>query len=543
MVEIEKNYYELPLPDVVQGMATDATPQPNNPATPTSGSNIVSSANGSVLAGGAFQSPNFVTGSSGWIIRTDGSVEFGTGKFRGDITGASGTFSGTLSAILGNIANWVISSLALYFDGATDAQSSGMAPADYPFYAGKKYASRATAPFKVEPSGKLTVTDIVATGTINAQGGYLANGVYIGASDALLVEATGLNVGVTGHIRGGATDYATGVGFFLGYSGGAYKFSVGDPAGKYINWTGSDFVVNGFVVSSKGAFGGDGSDGALAITSGTTTIDVGAASVYIKNYSSISITGTTGKLAFSNPASGGTAIIIKSQGAVVLTSTVTVSGTLGCIDISGMGSAGGAGGSSDNGSAGTGRNFVFLLTDGGDGGLGNGNDATQTPGGAAIAFSYNDTVLSAPKYSLLYVGAGGGGGGSQAATGGAGGRGAGCLVIECAGDLNFPNTVGIYAKGTVGVDGTGASAAGGGGGGGGGNVQVFYNSATASNGVITVTAGAGGGYVVGQHARGGGGGGSRSVGSNGISGGSGNTSPGGAGGAGYSLVTQNTEQT
>ena len=41
-------------------------------------------------------------------------------------------------------------------------------------------------------------------------------------------------------------------------------------------------------------YGGDGSD-ALSISSGTTTVDLGGARVYILNYSSISITGT-GKL-------------------------------------------------------------------------------------------------------------------------------------------------------------------------------------------------------------------------------------------------------
>lgn len=48
------------------------------------------------LIDGWLQSTDFVTGVSGWRIRpTD--VEFGNGYFRGDITGSSGTFSGTVS--------------------------------------------------------------------------------------------------------------------------------------------------------------------------------------------------------------------------------------------------------------------------------------------------------------------------------------------------------------------------------------------------------------------------------------------------------------
>jgi hypothetical protein len=47
----------------------------------------------------------------------------------------------------------------------------------------------------------------------------------------------------SGYIRGGATDYLTGVGLFLGYSGGAYKFSVGNPAGDFIAFNGSILTV------------------------------------------------------------------------------------------------------------------------------------------------------------------------------------------------------------------------------------------------------------------------------------------------------------
>lgn len=48
------------------------------------------------MVDGYMQSSDFVTAVSGWQIRPDG-VEFGSGYFRGDITGASGAFSGTVS--------------------------------------------------------------------------------------------------------------------------------------------------------------------------------------------------------------------------------------------------------------------------------------------------------------------------------------------------------------------------------------------------------------------------------------------------------------
>ena len=95
-------------------------------------------------------------------------------------------------------------------------------------------------------------------------------------------------------------------------------------------------LSNGKIDTSFLKFGGTGADGALSISSGTTTIDLGGASVVTKNYTSISITGT-GKLAFSNPNANGTTIILKSQGNVTLTSS-----TAPMIDVSGLGGAGGA---------------------------------------------------------------------------------------------------------------------------------------------------------------------------------------------------------
>jgi hypothetical protein len=70
----------------------------------------------------------------------------------------------------------------------------------------------------------------------------------------------------------------------------------------------------------SGNFGGTGADGALSITSGTTNIDLAGVAVFIKDYTSISITGT-GALTFSNPHTNGTIIILKSQGNVTITSS------------------------------------------------------------------------------------------------------------------------------------------------------------------------------------------------------------------------------
>jgi len=103
--------------------------------------------------------------------------------------------------------------------------------------------------------------------------------------------------------------------------------------------TASELTLDGFIVSAIGTFGGDGSDGALSITSGTTTNDLSNAKITYFNYSTIAITGT-GVLAFSNPHATGSIVIIKCTGTVTLTSSATP-----MIDMSGMGAPGGAGAS------------------------------------------------------------------------------------------------------------------------------------------------------------------------------------------------------
>ena len=254
-------------------------------------------------------------------------------------------------------------------------------------------------------------------------------------------------------------------------------------------------TISDVAINTKGNFGGDGSDGALTIASGTTTIDLANAKVTTKNYTSISITGT-GALAFSNPHASGSIIILKSQGAVTLTSSANPN-----ITLVGMGAAGGAVSS-------TGTTAVPLTDTAAHGGLRGGLNT----GGAIYANSGLYTI-DAGKYRAfgLFLACGsGGGGGDGVGTGSAGG---GALVIECAGALNCTGNISV------------AGATGSYGGGSGGSCVVFYNTATATSGTISDAGGAGG-----NAANGGAGGGGGIGGAGGD--GAGNQSGGGAGGGG-----------
>lgn len=242
-------------------------------------------------------------------------------------------------------------------------------------------------------------------------------------------------------------------------------------------------------------FGGDGSDGALTISSGTTTIDLGNAAVVIKQYTSISITGT-GKLAFSNPNTNGTTIILKSQGNVTLTSSQAP-----MIDAAQLGGAGGAAvvgnNGNQNGNAGAdGKGILITVLGGGA------NRASSNVGGLATLKPGLTTL--GHKFFMIAPGSGGGsgpsGGGPDATTlSGAGGRGGGALVIECAGAWNFTTASGIsVAAGNGGNASAGSDTQygiSGGSGGGGGCLLVLYGSLTANSGTVTVSGGSGGNAV------------------------------------------------
>ena len=285
--------------------------------------------------------------------------------------------------------------------------------------------------------------------------------------------------------------------------------SFGTPSGS------NKFITEDYLGSTPVAFGGTGVDGALSITSGTTTIDLGGAEIVYLNYTSVSITGT-GKLAFTNKAAAGTLVYIKCQGNVTLTSSATPN-----IDLDGIGASGGA-----VGNAGT-EGFSSL------GFIGSGAFPGYGAGGVAAAGGVSPRQSRlAPRQIIFGTGGGSGATTDGGANNGAGSAGGGALVIECAGAWNFTST--IYARGIAGTAGGGG---GSGGGGGGGSVHVLYNTLTANSGVVTVTggaAGAAGGTGSGDNGSGGG----ASIANDG-SPANATTRVGGAGGNGFSSISQN----
>jgi hypothetical protein len=76
------------------------------------------------------------------------------------------------------------------------------------------------------------------------------------------------------------TDFNTGIGFFLGWSGGVPKFSIGDPAGQYLTWDGSNVKFNGqFATGFSAAIGG----GPFTLSSPNGPQGAGSRTVTISN--------------------------------------------------------------------------------------------------------------------------------------------------------------------------------------------------------------------------------------------------------------------
>lgn len=189
------------------------------------------------------QSDNYVAGVSGYFIdRVMGNAEVN------DITAR-----GTIVATAGSIGGWTINSTYLAKDTGVDATSAGLAPSDYPFYAGATYANRASAPFRVTTAGAITATSGQIGGwkiLFNRLKSVNDDIVFNAATPKITLSADADSVG-----------FMTGAGVFIGLDSGAYKFRVGDPSGPYMAWTGTKLIKKG--AKNKGASElGDSDDGA-----------------------------------------------------------------------------------------------------------------------------------------------------------------------------------------------------------------------------------------------------------------------------------------
>jgi hypothetical protein len=214
-------------------------------ATITGGSIDIGSGNFTVNSSGVMSaSSGYFAGTiaAGALISsasiTGGSIDIGGGNFTvdsgGNVTASNAEISGTIKATDGEIGGWSINATYLAKDVAS---GSGLAPDDYPFYAGSTYANRATAPIRVGTDGTIVAEKFIATGTGNIfTGSAFLDGLTVsnayGTTDVEFSSVDSYNTNVT---IGGVND--------------AY-LNVGGPTG-----VGGHIVCNDI----SGSFRGDGS--------------------------------------------------------------------------------------------------------------------------------------------------------------------------------------------------------------------------------------------------------------------------------------------
>jgi hypothetical protein len=127
-------------------------------------------------------------------------------------------------------------------------------------------------------NNSLYQADGIYNGTTTSWSAPYISSLKVGTLSAITVNTGALTVqnaltmSTAGYILGGQTAYNTGTGFFLGYSGAAYKFSIGTPTNG-LTWNGTDLSITGnsnIQITGNGVFGGAGTTGTLGL--GTTAI-------------------------------------------------------------------------------------------------------------------------------------------------------------------------------------------------------------------------------------------------------------------------------
>lgn len=132
------------------------------------------------------------------------------------------------------------------------------------------------------------------------------------AADA--INGKTISVENTGHIRGGQTDYNTGKGFFLGYSGGQHKVSFGKGA---LTTGGANASTNAITLTNHGYVEGDytifssngGATGLLANTPYVVWSAPTTSTFYVGSYNTDFYAGGTGGVTYTDITANGTPVI------------------------------------------------------------------------------------------------------------------------------------------------------------------------------------------------------------------------------------------
>lgn len=193
---------------------------------------------------GQIQSWDYAAGTTGWAIKGNGTVDFKSGNFRGDITGATGTFSGSL-----NVNN------KFFVDSSGNIGIGGTAATN--------------GAFRVSSTGQLTATNAVISGDISGMtgtfGGTVSGAVTGTTYGPINIGSSRFMVDSSGNIGIGYGSYATDANnYFRVTSDGTLYASSGSFTGN---------INSGSSISGSSIYGSNfyASVGTMEVTMGTLT--------------------------------------------------------------------------------------------------------------------------------------------------------------------------------------------------------------------------------------------------------------------------------
>jgi microcystin-dependent protein len=219
---------------------------PGYPSTPAP---FFSSVEAMSVVGGAIKSPNYETGTTGWLINSDGSAEFGNVTVRGTV--ASSSIIGSSIAIGSTATNsFYVNTSGNIWSGSSSLITSGAYSSRSPFYVlsdGTLFARNAVIGGEINASSGTFSGTITATGTISGgsiSGASVSGGVLQGTEirTASTLAGSIFGVGTDGNMKvnnivASAND--------SGGEAGLQILANGTAKGSVTATNGSIFIYNG----------------------------------------------------------------------------------------------------------------------------------------------------------------------------------------------------------------------------------------------------------------------------------------------------------
>jgi microcystin-dependent protein len=235
--------------------------QDGNPGIPADPTPFFSSSNDMEVVGGAIRSPNYVAGSLGWRIASNGFAEFSNVTVRGTIDSSVIT-GGQIDIGGSDSTSFHVNNAGHLWSGSASLVSTGDYSTRSPFYVlnnGSLFARSATI------SGEINASSGTFTGTITATG-IIQGGTFNGGDLNVGTGNTSAHIGSTGKIwAGNANDWG----------------SAADAAPFRVNASGTVFANNIYATANR-----DGSSPGIRILAngaGNTEDAATGGSVFIYN--------------------------------------------------------------------------------------------------------------------------------------------------------------------------------------------------------------------------------------------------------------------